>query len=258
MILSLKIPVTYDSDLHNHISQTPGTIEKPYCYTSRHIFILLYFVVLVVLVPLYCLQEWRHFLLWIQGIRSSIYTNYILLVPSPSYRLSVSPGVEAAAAVEQSNSEDVSRRYPREVLWDPLDPRLLVVQASPLSVEVPDKSHIKKPTPSGLALYLHVLPWHNLTVVNQTGFLVSKMLLTLSQDYCYKVLIHIFKLCLFDRIFFHSSIVYEPTPSGVFRTKSTAEKRPELDDRIVSLFATSDNGVLLHDSFPMEPGFYSQ
>ncbi|XP_063681755.1 intraflagellar transport protein 140 homolog isoform X3 [Bolinopsis microptera] len=101
-----------------------------------------------------------------------------------------SAGVEAAA-VEQSNSEDVSRRYPKEVLWDPLDPRLLVVQASPLSVEINEKTHIKK-----------------------------------------------------------------PTPSGVFRTKSSAEKTPELDDRIVSLFATSDNGVLLHDSFPMEPGFY--
>ena len=52
--------------------------------------------------------------------------------------------------VEQSNSEDVSRRYPREVLWDPQDPRLLVVQASPLAADlVQDKSHIKKPTPKG-------------------------------------------------------------------------------------------------------------
>ena len=58
------------------------------------------------------------------------------------------PGLETVA-VEQSNSEDVSRRYPREVLWDPLDPRLLVVQASPLSVDITDKSHIKKPTPTG-------------------------------------------------------------------------------------------------------------
>ena len=58
------------------------------------------------------------------------------------------PGLETVA-VEQSNSEDVSRRYPREVLWDPLDPRLLVVQASPLSVHITDKSHIKKPTPTG-------------------------------------------------------------------------------------------------------------
>lgn len=58
------------------------------------------------------------------------------------------PGLETVA-VEQSNSEDVSRRYPREVLWDPLDPRLLVVQASPLSVDIADKSHIKKPTPTG-------------------------------------------------------------------------------------------------------------
>ena len=57
-------------------------------------------------------------------------------------------GLETVA-VEQSNSEDVSRRYPREVLWDPLDPRLLVVQASPLSVDITDKSHIKKPTPTG-------------------------------------------------------------------------------------------------------------
>ena len=66
--------------------------------------------------------------------------------------MTVCPGVEAAA-VEQSNSEDVSRRYPKEVLWDPLDPRLLVVQASPLSVEITEKTHIKKPTPSGNMLF---------------------------------------------------------------------------------------------------------
>ena len=32
----------------------------------------------------------------------------------------------------------------------------------------------------------------------------------------------------------------------------------ELDERIVSLFATGDNGVLLHDSFPMEGCYTSE
>ena len=29
-------------------------------------------------------------------------------------------------------------------------------------------------------------------------------------------------------------------------------------DKVVSLFATNDNGVLLHDSFPMEPAYNSE
>ena len=47
-------------------------------------------------------------------------------------------------------------------------------------------------------------------------------------------------------------------PPALRTATNKQDKKSELDDRIVSLFATADNGVLLHDSFPMEPGYYSE
>lgn len=52
--------------------------------------------------------------------------------------------------LEQTAAEEVSRRFPKEVLWDPLDSRLLVVQASPLSLETKNtRGLLKKPVSSG-------------------------------------------------------------------------------------------------------------
>ena len=46
--------------------------------------------------------------------------------------------------IDQGATEEVSKRYPKEVQWDPLDPRLLVVQAAP--VHLPnEQEHMKKP-----------------------------------------------------------------------------------------------------------------
>ena len=42
--------------------------------------------------------------------------------------------------IDQGKAEDIASRYPVEVVWDPDDPRLFVVQASPLSSPPVQKS----------------------------------------------------------------------------------------------------------------------
>eukprot|EP00116_Pleurobrachia_bachei_P006764 sb/3467026/ len=96
--------------------------------------------------------------------------------------------------VQRATEDSVTMRFPREVLWDPMDPRLLVVQAAP----VPGGDQPQKPqsTPASAGLLM----------------------------------------------------------GGKGRDQTGGSGGSEVD-KVVSLFATNDNGVLLHDSFPMEPAY---